>query len=220
MIEIQNLSKTYNYKKNNAFQALKNISLTIEDGKMVAVIGKSGSGKTTLLNMIGCLDDYESGSCLINGVNIGKLRPAQKALLRCTQIGIVMQDFALVEHYSAIQNVMLPLYFGKSRCKDSENQALAALKAVDMDSMARKPVSKLSGGQKQRVAIARAIVSKPSIILADEPTGALDSRTAADIMNAFHELHQLGKTVIIVTHDPHIAEQCQRKITLADGKII
>ncbi len=220
MIEIQNLSKIYNYRKSNAFRALKYVSLTIADGEMVAIVGKSGSGKTTLLNMIGCIDSFESGSYHLHTHDVGKLSAAQKAQLRCTEIGIVMQDFALVESYTALQNVMLPIYFSKTKPKDGEKLAMKALRAVDMESMAKKPVNKLSGGQKQRVAIARAIVNAPGVILADEPTGALDSRTASEIMHAFRMLHECGKTVVIVTHDRGIAQQCGRVVEISDGEIV
>lgn len=219
MIEIKNLTKTYNYKKSNAFTALTDVSLTVEDGEMLAIIGKSGAGKSTLLHIIGCIDTFEKGEYTIDGVDVHKLSDKKLAQIRNEKVGIVMQDFALVEEYSVIENVKIPLYFAKHR-RGGANAALAALEKVGMRELAKKPVNKLSGGQKQRVAIARAIVNDPSFILADEPTGALDTKTSAEIMDLFKSLNNEGKTVIIITHDPTVAESCKRKIEISDGKII
>lgn len=220
MIKLTNIKKTYNPKKTNEFEALHNISLEIQDGEMVAVIGKSGAGKSTLLHILACIDSYEDGEYRIDGTLVKKLSERKLAQIRNEKIGMVMQDFALVEDFTAIENVMLPLDFAKRKKPNRKQIAMDALKSVGMDSMAKKPVNKLSGGQKQRVAIARAIVNQPSVILADEPTGALDSKTAQEIMEVFKELHQQGKTVIIVTHDMGVAEQCDRIIEIADGQII
>ncbi len=220
MIELQSISKTYNPNKPNAFHVLKDISLVVHDGEMIAVIGKSGAGKSTLLHILACIDSYEDGEYRIDGTLVKKLTERKLAQIRNEKIGMVMQDFALVEDFTAIENVMLPLDFAKRKKPNRKQLAMDALKSVGMDSMAKKPVNKLSGGQKQRVAIARAIVNQPSVILADEPTGALDSKTAAEIMSVFKELHQQGKTVIIVTHDMGVAEQCDRIIEIADGQIV
>lgn len=220
MIEIKNLTKIYNYKKSNAFTALTDVSLTVEDGEMLAIIGKSGAGKSTLLHIIGCIDTFEKGEYTIDGVSVHKLSGKKLAQIRNEKVGIVMQDFALVEEYSVIENVKIPLYFAKHRKGGANAAALVALEKVGMRELAKKPVNKLSGGQKQRVAIARAIVNDPSFILADEPTGALDTKTSAEIMELFSALNKDGKTVIIITHDPTIAESCKRKIEISDGKII
>lgn len=220
MISIHDLHKVYNARKANEFEALKGISMIIEDGEMVAIIGKSGAGKSTLLHILACIDSYEDGEYRIDGTLVKKLSERKLAQIRNEKIGMVMQDFALVEDFTAIENVMLPLDFAKRKKPNRKQLAMDALKSVGMDSMAKKPVNKLSGGQKQRVAIARAIVNQPSVILADEPTGALDSKTAQEIMEVFKELHQQGKTVIIVTHDMGVAEQCDRIIEIADGQII
>ena len=220
MIELQSISKTYNPNKPNAFHALKDISLVVHDGEMIAVIGKSGAGKSTLLHILACIDSYEDGEYRIDGTLVKKLTERKLAQIRNEKIGMVMQDFALVEDFTAIENVMLPLDFAKRKKPNRKQLAMDALKSVGMDSMAKKPVNKLSGGQKQRVAIARAIVNQPSVILADEPTGALDSKTAQEIMEVFKDLHQQGKTVIIVTHDMGVAEQCDRIIEIADGQIV
>lgn len=220
MIQLNNIRKIYNPKKANEFEALHGISLEIADGEMVAVIGKSGAGKSTLLHILACIDSYEDGEYLIDDTLVKQLSERQLARIRNEKIGMVMQDFALVEDFTAIENVMLPLDFAKKKKPNRRQLAMNALKSVGMDSMAAKPVNKLSGGQKQRVAIARAIVNQPSVILADEPTGALDSKTSQEIMDVFRELHQRGKTVIIVTHDMGIAKQCGRMIEIADGRIL
>ena len=220
MIRIQDVHKIYNQKKPNEFKALKGVSMTIENGEMVAIIGKSGAGKSTLLHILACIDSYESGEYTIDNTLVKKLSERQLARIRNEKIGMVMQDFALVEDFTAIENVMLPLNFAKKKKAGRKDLAMLALKSVGMDSMAKKPVNKLSGGQKQRVAIARAIVNEPSVILADEPTGALDSKTSQEIMDVFKELNAKGKTVVIVTHDMGIAQQCDRIIEIEDGLIV
>ena len=220
MIELNNIDKTYNKGKANAFQALKDVSLTIEDGEMVAIIGKSGAGKSTLMHIIGCIDDFESGTYILNGEDISSIKEGKRAKIRNKDIGIVMQDFALVEDYTAIENVMIPLYFAKGKLLESKKSiAKKALEKVGIGELASKRVNKLSGGQKQRVAIARAIVNNPSILLADEPTGALDVKTSAEIMGVFKELNEQGITVIIITHDMEVAEGCERVIEISDGRI-
>ena len=220
MIKLENLQKIYNKGKANEFEALKNINFTVEDGEMVAVIGKSGAGKSTMLHVLACIDSYESGEYYIDDMLVKSLSEAKLAEIRNSKIGMVMQDFALVDDFSCIENVLLPLDFAKSKKSNKTELAVNALKSVGMDSMAKKPVNKLSGGQKQRVAIARAVVNEPSIILADEPTGALDTKTSAEIMQLFHELNQKGHTVIIVTHDLEVAKQCHRIIEISDGAIV
>lgn len=220
MIKLQNVVKTYNPKKANEFTALKGVSTEISDGEMVAIIGKSGAGKSTLLHILACIDSYEDGEYYIDDSLVKKLSERKYAQIRNEKIGIVMQDFALVEDFSALENVMIPLSFSKKKIKGKKEIALKALESVGMGEYAKKACNKLSGGQKQRVAIARAIVNDPAMILADEPTGALDTKTSAEIMELFHELNEHGKTIIIVTHDPLVAEQCDRIIEISDGEII
>lgn len=220
MLTLKNVHKIYNKGKANEFEALKGIDFTVDDSELVAIIGKSGAGKSTLLHILACIDSYESGEYIIDDILVQKLNESKLAEIRNTKIGIVMQDFALVDDFSCIENIMLPLYFAKSKVLNKKDKAMKALKSVGMDLMANKPVNKLSGGQKQRVAIARAIVNEPSIILADEPTGALDTKTSAEIMELFHTLNKQGRTVIIVTHDFEIAKQCNRIIEISDGKIV
>lgn len=220
MITLKNITKIYNPKKTNEFEALHGVSAEIKDGEMVAVIGKSGAGKSTLLHILACIDSYQEGEYTIDGTLVKNLSERQYAKIRNEKIGMVMQDFALVEDFTALENVLIPLNFSKKKIKNKKEKALAALKSVGIEELAKKPCNKLSGGQKQRVAIARAIVNEPSMILADEPTGALDTKTSAEIMELFKSLNEQGRTVIIVTHDPKIAEQCDRVIEISDGSIV
>lgn len=219
MIRLVNINKTYNYKKANAFSALKNINLNINDGEMLAIVGKSGAGKSTLMHILGCIDDFESGDYFIDDINVKDISNGKKAEIRNKKIGIVMQDFALIEEYTVIENVMVPLLFDKSK-KDKKKTAIKAIESVGIGDLTNKPVNKLSGGQKQRVAIARAIVNDPVFILADEPTGALDSNTSLEIMQVFKDLNKLGKTIIIITHDKDVAQKCDRIVEMKDGSFI
>ena len=220
MITLKNITKTYNQGRANEFLALKNVDFSVNDGELVGIIGRSGAGKSTLLHILSCIDGYESGEYSIDGMLVKDRSEKELAQIRNTKIGVIMQDYALIEDFTCIENVMLPLDFAVHKRKNKKALALEALGAVGMESMADKTVNKLSGGQKQRIAIARAIVNEPSIILADEPTGALDSQTSKDIMELFKELNNKGKTIIIVTHDMEIAKQCDRIIKIADGAII
>lgn len=220
MIEIRNLNKIYNFKKSNEFHALKDINLTIDDGEMVAIVGKSGAGKSTLMHIIGCIDYFESGEYLLNDIPVAGMRDKGLANMRNEEIGIVMQDFALIEDYTILENVMVPLYFSKCGMNTMKVTAMDSIRKVGMGEIAKKSVKKLSGGQKQRVAIARALVNDPSVILADEPTGALDTETSADIMSIFKKLNEEGKTIVIITHDNEVAQQCGRIIEISDGQIV
>ncbi|MGN0537439.1 MAG: ABC transporter ATP-binding protein [Acutalibacteraceae bacterium] len=215
MIKINKLNKSY-----ITTQALKDVSLTIEDGEMVAIIGKSGAGKSTLLHILGCLDNFDSGEYILDGTDVRTLSNRKKAKLRNKNIGFVFQDFSLIPYRSVKFNVMLPLFFCKYSYKKMKEQAHLLLEKLDIASQENKKVNQLSGGQKQRVAIARAMINNPNIILADEPTGALDTRTSAEIMEVFKQLNEEGKTVIIITHDPVVADACKRKIEISDGQIL
>ena len=221
MIEIKNLVKIYNKGKTNEFCALKGIDLSIEEGEMVAIIGKSGAGKSTLLHILAAIDSYDKGSYLVDGVSVGDLKEKDRARFRNQKIGIVMQDYALIDEYTIEENVQIPLIFGKVKGNDVRREKImTALKNVGLDELAKKPVRQLPGGQKQRVAIARALVNNPAFLLADEPTGALDSKTSGEIMDVFEKLNQGGKTVIIVTHDMEVAARCGRVIEISDGEIV
>ena len=221
MIEIKNLVKIYNKGKTNEFCALKGIDLSIEEGEMVAIIGKSGAGKSTLLHILAAIDSYDKGSYLVDGVSVGDLKEKERARFRNQKMGIVMQDYALIDEYTIEENVQIPLIFGKVKGNDVRREKImTALENVGLAELAKKPVRQLSGGQKQRVAIARALVNNPTFLLADEPTGALDSKTSGEIMDVFEKLNQGGKTVIIVTHDMEVAARCGRVIDISDGEIV
>lgn len=216
MINISQVYKIYQSNKNNEVLALNNVSLQIEKGDMVAIIGTSGSGKSTLLHCLAGMEKFEKGMITVDGYEINKLSEQKLSMYRNSTIGIVLQDFALIPEYTVYENVTIPLLFSRTNDKSNVNNVL---KLVGMQEYINKKVNQLSGGQKQRVAIARAIVNNPSYILADEPTGALDSKTSKDIMNLFSEINRQGTTVIIVTHDLNVASQCKKTIRIEDGTI-
>ena len=216
MIEIKNLSKTYLLGKVPVY-AITDISFRINTGEFVAIMGPSGSGKSTLLNLLGCLDLPSSGTYLLEDFNIRSLKPNQLAEVRNKRIGFVFQNFNLLPRASALENVELPLIYG--RIKNSRKIALEALKSVGLSERSKHRPNELSGGERQRVAIARAIVNKPAIVLADEPTGNLDTKTGKDIMDIFSRLNDEGTTIIIVTHERDIAGLTKRTIEMIDGNI-
>lgn len=220
MISVKKLKKVYNKEKQNRYTALKGISFHIRKGEMTAIMGKSGAGKSTLMHILACLDDYDDGEYVLDGQPVGELTQKERTRLRNEKIGIVLQDFGLIEDFTGLENVMLPLEFSRKRRRDREEQAMEALRQVEMEDFAEQTVREMSGGQKQRIAIARAIVNDPELILADEPTGALDSRTSARIMDLLCELHRAGRTVVLVTHDRSVAKRCGRVIELKDGMIL
>lgn len=220
MIQLKNIIKIYNKGKSNEFEALKGINVDIKDGEMVSIIGKSGAGKSTLLHILAGIDSFESGSYHVGETDIGKMSEKQLARFRNEMVGIVMQDFALIEDYTVAENLMIPLVFGKIPKKKHAGMIDKVLAEVDMSDLRDKLVNQLSGGQKQRVAIARAIINSPQFILADEPTGALDQKTAVGIMELFRKLNREGHTVLIVTHDMDVAQRCQRNIEIQDGRIV
>jgi len=220
MIELNKVTKKYKEGKQNELTALDTIDLKIEDGEMIAIIGRSGAGKSTLIHIIGCLDNVTSGVCSIDGTDTKNLSDARLAKLRNEKIGILLQDFGLINEETAIQNVMMPLFFSKTPLFKIKSKAKRALEISGIIDLQDQVVATMSGGQKQRVALARALVNKPSVLLCDEPTGALDIETTTGIMNQLDVLNKNGVTIIIVTHDMKVAAYCERKIELSDGKII
>ena len=220
LIALNGISKSYQASHGTPpYQVLKDANLSIDKGEMVAIKGSSGAGKSTLLHIIGCLDKPTSGSYLLNGQNVSQLSLSKLAEIRNASFGFVMQHFALIEEDSALQNVATPLLFAKARRSQMDARAMEQLRNVGMEQMANKRIATLSGGEKQRVAIARAMVNNPEIILADEPTGALDRANTEKIVQLFQQLNEKGKTIIIVTHDDFVAQSCRRIVTIADGVI-
>lgn len=219
LIELKNVTKIYG-SGDSSVKALDDMNLTIDDGEFVAICGVSGSGKSTLLHLVGCLDKPTSGQITIQGMDIVNLSQSARAQMRNSKIGFVLQDFGLIPYRSAYENVMVPLYFADGKISDRKARVMDALKAAGVESLASRRVSKLSGGQKQRVAIARALVNDAPIILADEPTGALDSNTRDEIKSLFTSVNKLGKTVVVVTHDMELASAANRVINIKDGKIV
>ncbi len=218
VIEIRDVKKIYNMGDVQV-PALNGVSLVINKGEMVAITGPSGSGKSTLMNIIGCLDTPTSGTYILDGVDVSKMSDDEQAIIRNKKIGFVFQQFNLLPRTRAIDQVELPLVY--SSTPDRKQKALAALQSVGLGERTGHRPNELSGGQQQRVAIARALVTQPSIILADEPTGNLDSKSGAEILGIFKRLNkEEGMTVILVTHDPSIAAQASRIIRIRDGEIV
>ncbi|HEY0514116.1 MAG TPA: ABC transporter ATP-binding protein [Thermoanaerobaculia bacterium] len=218
LIELRDIYRVYDMGAEKV-HALNGVDLTVERGEYVAIMGSSGSGKSTLMNLVGCLDTPTSGSYILNGTAVQDLDDTQLAGIRNKEIGFVFQTFNLLSRTDALHNVELPLvYAGLSRTERRE-RARRALERVGLGARMTHQPNELSGGQRQRVAIARALVNEPSILLADEPTGNLDSSTSEEIMQLFDELHQAGNTVVLVTHEPDIAEHAWRRVMLRDGKV-
>lgn len=216
MIILNEIKKSYIVGE-HVQDVLKGINLTIQDGEMVSIQGRSGAGKSTLLHIMACLEKSDYGKYCLDDVEIGSLNDEKTSKMRNQKIGIILQDYVLIDQKSVLFNVMLPMYFNKTPYFKMKPLALEALETVGLKDMYRKTANKLSGGERQRVAIARAIINKPQIILADEPTGALDSVTGKEIMRLLKEINKAGTTVIIVTHDDSIAMECSRRFYMTNG---
>lgn len=218
MIILKNINKTYGNGE-NATHALREVSLEIAEGEMIAIMGTSGSGKSTLLNILGCMDQFDSGEYLYRDMEVHKLSNQQLHQFRKAHVGFVFQHFALMNQYTVYENVELPLSIQNISKKERKEKVYEALTWMGIRDLARKMPAKISGGQQQRCAIARALASGNELILADEPTGALDINTGNEIMNILEDLNKQGKTIVIVTHDPKIAARTQRVLHMEDGKI-
>lgn len=218
VINIKDIKKIYKVG-NQEVRALDGVDLHIGRNEYVAIMGPSGSGKSTMMNILGCLDSPSSGQYILNGTDVSSMADSQLAEVRNKEIGFIFQSFNLLPRYSALENVALPLIYSGDTRTERERRAEEALESVDLtDRMHHKP-NELSGGQRQRVAVARALVNNPSMILADEPTGNLDTKTSVDIMKLFAKIHNKGNTIIVVTHEEDIARHAHRIIRLRDGKI-
>lgn len=220
LIDIQNIYKIYHEGKESEVRALDGVSLQIDKGEFVAIVGQSGSGKSTLMNVLGCLDVPTYGDYHLNGTDVTSMSDKQLAHIRNKSIGFIFQGYNLIQELDALENVTLPLIYQGVSVFDREDLAMEALRRVGMDGRAHHRPSEMSGGQQQRVAIARAIATHPPIIMADEPTGALDSKTGQHVLEILRELYREGTTVILITHDNGIAATARRVVRLADGKVI
>ncbi len=219
MIKIENVTKIYNAKVDGT-KALDDVSLQIEDGEFIAIMGPSGSGKSTLLNIIGCMDRVTSGDYYVDDIKVSGLSASQLNDFRKKNIGFVFQQFALMDYYTAYENIELPLIAQNIKKSQRKSMIMDAMDKLGIAELKNKKPGKMSGGQQQRVAIARALVSGCNILLADEPTGALDQSTGQDVLNILKEINERGTTVIVVTHDENIANRMNRTIKLCDGKIV
>lgn len=218
LIKMKSIERFYGTGENKV-NALRGLDLSINNGELVAIVGPSGSGKTTLLNILGCLDSPNKGEYFINNIDVSNLNQKELANIRNSRFGFVVQNFALLDDYTVYENIKIPLDYSNIKIKDKKEKIINVLKKLNIEDKINRYPTELSGGQCQRVAIARALVNNPDIILADEPTGALDREMGQQVIDIFKEINNDSKTIIIVTHDSNIASQCDRIITIEDGRI-
>lgn len=221
IIEIKNITKSFFIGKPNELEVLHGIDLTVYEGEFVAIVGESGSGKSTLMNIIGVLDRPTSGTYLLDGIDVSEANDFELSQIRNKKVGFVFQTFNLIGRQSALKNVELPMMYAGVPKKERTKRAVELLERVGMSERMKHKPNELSGGQKQRVSISRALSNNPSLILADEPTGALDSKTSRTVMDIFHKLHkESNTTIVLITHNSSLAEECDRILTLVDGRIV
>lgn len=218
MIELKNVKKVYKMGDTEV-AALGGVSLSIADGEFAAIIGPSGSGKSTLMNILGCLDTPDEGDYFLDGMDMTKVSEKNLSRIRSRKIGFIFQQFNLLQKLTALENVELPMIYQGVPAKERHQRALESLERVGLEKRVHHKPKELSGGQQQRVAIARAFAAKPSIILADEPTGNLDSKSGAEVMTILHQLHEAGNTIVLITHDSKVAAEATRRVRIADGLI-
>lgn len=219
ILELKNINKIYG-ANDTSVRALKDINLQVNKGDFIAIVGKSGSGKSTLLNIIGCIDTASSGEYFVNEINVNKLNERELAKLRNRNIGFVLQYFGLINEYTVYENIEIPFKYARVKKSNYNGKIIELLKLLGINNKIDKYPYELSGGQNQRVAIARSLANDPDIILADEPTGALDKTTSTEIMKLLYDLNKMGKTIIMVTHDDRVFKYCNRKIIIEDGNLI
>ena len=218
IISIQNINKSYK-KDQTALHILKNVSLDVSEGEYLAILGPSGSGKSTLMNMIGCMDVFDDGEYLLNGIPIAEQSEEQLTAIRNKEIGFIFQKYHLIPTYTVLQNITMPLLMRGMSMKEAERASMDTISLLGLDQRLRHKPSELSGGQQQRVAIARALVGEPALLLADEPTGALDTQSGKEVLKLFKKLNDLGHTIVMITHDLEVAKSAKRIIRIVDGEL-
>lgn len=218
IISIQNINKSYK-KDQTALHILKNVSLDVSEGEYLAILGPSGSGKSTLMNIIGCMDVFDDGEYLLNGIPIAEQSEEQLTAIRNKEIGFIFQKYHLIPTYTVLQNITMPLLMRGMSMKEAERASMDTISLLGLDQRLRHKPSELSGGQQQRVAIARALVGKPALLLADEPTGALDTQSGKEVLKLFKKLNDLGHTIVMITHDLEVAKSAKRIIRIVDGEL-
>lgn len=218
IINMKNIRKWYQVG-DNRLEVLKSVSLDVEEGEYLAILGPSGSGKSTLMNIVGCMDSFQEGEYWLTGQPVHQMKDAELTHLRNQQIGFIFQKYHLIQKYDVLQNTMMPLLIRGMSRKQAEELSMEKLKMLEMDQRVHHKPNELSGGQQQRVAIARALVGQPKLLLADEPTGALDSATGKEVLKLFSQLHEMGNTIVMITHDLHVASYAERVIKIVDGEL-